>query len=87
VAQWLTLAILILSVVIVPVLVTMLRMSIRWTRVEAKLEQLVLDVKKLVVDKDRTHQELQQQATNDRQATDKRLRWLEEFLWKRGSQS
>lgn len=64
-------------------LVYMMRMAMRWARVEHGLEDLVTDVKQLVADKDRVHAEIVTTMREDRAATDRRLRWLEEHLWKR----
>jgi hypothetical protein len=65
-----------------------------WTRMEIRLESLANSVEKLVVDKDRVHNEIvarEQEVHNemlsqmreDRNATNLRLRWLEEHLWNR----
>jgi len=64
-------------------LVYLFRGAMRWATVEHRLEDLVDDVKKLVADKDRVHTEMLTTIREDRAATDKRLRWLEEHLWKR----
>jgi hypothetical protein len=85
--QWLTLAVAILSVIIVPLLVALFRVMTKFTRLEMKLDQVFSDLQELVHDKDRVHEEITRQMTDDRKATDRRLRWLEEHLWKRGSQN
>lgn len=59
-------------------------MMMRWTKVETQLERLLEDVKELVDNKERDHAAMMEQMRNDRVATDRRLRWLEEHLWKRG---
>jgi hypothetical protein len=71
-----------LSIVFIPMMIMLYRGIVKWTRVESKLEELGSDIKQLVVDKDKTHAEIIRQMTNDRQATDRRLRWLEENVWK-----
>lgn len=45
--------------------------AMRWARTEQQLEELVKDVKQLVQDKDHVHEQF-----------DRRMRWLEENLWK-----
>ena len=80
--QRLTIILAFISMVGIPTLVFSFRMMAKWTRVQDKLEELVLDVKQLVEDKDRAHHEIATTIREDRAATDKRLRWLEENLWK-----
>lgn len=58
------------------------RVTVKWTRIEARLEGVAENLQKIVADKDRVHQEITTQITNDRAVTDKRLRWLEEHIWK-----
>lgn len=43
-------------------------------------------MRQLVENKDRIHAEMLGQMREDRQATDRRLRWLEEYLWRRGGE-
>lgn len=71
-----------LSVLIIPAVIMLVRITVKWTRVESALEDLVGDVKKLVEDKDKAHQELYNIMKEDRNNADRRLRWLEETLWK-----
>jgi hypothetical protein len=66
-------------------MVLVLRVVIKWTKTEAKLEALAQDMRELVEAKDKIHREMYTTMREDRAATDKRLRWLEENLWgKRG---
>lgn len=58
------------------------RGAVKWTKVEDKLENLVGDVRELVSEKDNTHKSMIAQMRDDRTASDRRLRWLEENLWK-----
>lgn len=67
------------------IIVYILRLAVRWARVEHQLEDLVSDVKQLVNDKDKVHQALYESMREDRNATNIRLRWLEEHLWGRRS--
>lgn len=85
--QRFTLLILVISGVFIPMVIVLYRGIVKWTRTEDKLDQLILEVEKLVKDKDETHKQMLSQMTNDRAATDRRLRWLEENVWKRGTRS
>jgi hypothetical protein len=82
--QRLTLILAFITVIALPSLAFSLRMMAKWTRVETKLEELIRNMEKLVLDKDRVHQTMQGEIRDDRAATDKRLRWLEEYLWRKG---
>ena len=73
----------IVSVLILPILVVSIRMLVRWTRIQDQLSRLVDEMKDIVADKDRVHSEIYKQMGEDRRATDLRLRWLEEHIWKR----
>lgn len=71
-----------LAVIFIPLLIALIRGIVKWTRVEDKLDELVKDMSQLIKDKDATHEAMLRQMTDDRSATDRRLRWLEENLWK-----
>lgn len=73
------------AIVIIPLIVLLVRITQKWTRVEGKLETLANNMDKLVKDKDAIHTEMISQMRDDRKATDRRLRWLEEHLWKGSS--
>lgn len=64
---------------------TLVRVVAKWTRTEDKISNLAEDMQDLVKDKDRVHSEMLAQMREDRSATDRRLRWLEEHLWRGGS--
>lgn len=80
--QLLALMISALAVIFIPLLIALIRGIVKWTRVEDKLDELVKDMSQLIKDKDATHEAMLRQMTDDRSATDRRLRWLEENLWK-----
>lgn len=82
--EWTTVALSVLTLIVVPLAAVVVRLIIRLTRREDKLDRLVDDVRKLVEDKDRIHGEMYRTMRDDRAATDRRLRWLEENLWKNG---
>lgn len=80
--EWISVILTILAVIIVPTLALVLRLTIRWTRTEGTLTGLAEDMRTLVQDKDKVHAEMYRTMREDRAATDRRLRWLEEHLWK-----
>lgn len=80
--EWTTVALGLLSVLIIPTLVLVVRIVVRMTQRDGQLDRLVADVRKLVDDKDKVHNEMYRTMRDDRAATDRRLRWLEEHLWK-----
>lgn len=75
------------SVILIPVLILLFRISTKWTKTEDKLDAIAKDMDDLVRDKDKVHMELASQMREDRTVTDRRLRWLEENLWKYGIRS
>lgn len=79
--QILTLAITILALLIAPMLGLLIKLTIKWTRVEVKVAELVDDMKTVINAKEKVHTEMYSQMKEDRAATDKRLRWLEENVW------
>lgn len=82
--EWGALALTVVAVLLIPLLALTYRLVIKWTKAEAKLDETVKDLGELVARKDQAHKWLYEQMTNDRDATDKRLRWLEENLWHEG---
>lgn len=85
--QRLTLILTAIGIVFIPTLAFIIRATVKWTRVEDKLAEMVDDMKKIVDDKDKTHTDMLRQMTDDRRATDRRLRWLEENLWNKGNKN
>lgn len=81
--DWIMLVLSVLSLLLIPILGLTLRLVVKWTRAEARLESLADDMRELVADKDKTHAEIITTMREDRAATDKRLRWLEENVWNR----
>lgn len=78
----LTVILFVISILVLPTLALMVRIVIKWTRMEAKMEEVTQDLRAIVESKDQVHREITEQMGRDREATDKRLRWLEEHLWK-----
>jgi hypothetical protein len=79
--DWLMLVMSVISILLIPTLALVFRLVVKWTKAEARLEDLADDMRKLVTDKDKTHTEMLTAMREDRASTDKRLRWLEENLW------
>jgi len=77
-----TLVLGVLTAFVIPLLTILIRITTKWTKVETKLDNLIEEVKSIVADKDKTHLEMYSQMREDRSVTDKRLRWLEENVWK-----
>lgn len=72
----------IITSLLIPLIVLLVRGAIKWTRVESKIDHAISELGSIVADKDRVHQEIYTQMREDRAATDRRLRWLEEHLWR-----
>ena len=72
-----------MGIIFIPMLIMLYRGIVKWTRTEDKLDELVRSVSQLVKDKDQTHDLMLKQMADDRRATDGRLRWLEEYVWKK----
>lgn len=66
----LTLAISVLALLMIPLIGLLIRLVIKWTRTEYRLDTLSDDIKELIA-----------QTRDDRKANNDRLRWLEENLW------
>lgn len=77
-----TLVLSVTAVLVIPLAIVLIRGAVKWTRVEAKLDQAIARLDQIVHDKDQTHNAMMQQMTDDRRATDRRLRWLEENVWR-----
>lgn len=75
-----------MGILVIPSIGLLIHIIIKWTRSEDRLDRVIADLDKLIKDKDSTHQAIIQQLADDRKATDRRLRWLEEHLWKRNDQ-
>ena len=72
------------SMFILPMLAIILRVMSRWVKTEDKLDILVGNVRELVIYKDREHDEMLAQMKLDRDATNIRLRYLEEYFMSHG---
>lgn len=72
----------ILAVIVIPFMIALIRITIKWTRIEERLNELTADMKELVENKDKVHSDIINTMSNDREATNRRLRWVEEHIWK-----
>lgn len=70
------------AVIVIPTLALVVRMTIRATRMDVTLSALAKDMHALVADKDKVHAEMFRTMREDRAVTDRRLRWLEEHVWR-----
>lgn len=86
-ANWIIVILTFISVVLVPILIILYRGAVKWTKTEDRLGVLIEDVKELVQDKGKVHAELLEQMRVDREATDRRLRYIEEFWMAQGRQA
>lgn len=81
--ELLTLTLGVISSLLIPLMVILIRGAIKWARVESKLDHAIEELRSISADKDRVHTEIYSQMREDREVTNKRLRWLEEHLWNR----
>jgi hypothetical protein len=77
----------ILAIIVIPLVILLFRITIKWTQTEDKITEIAADLRDMIADKEKVHSELNQQMREDRAATDRRLRWLEENLWGKGKAS
>jgi hypothetical protein len=82
--QWSAIILTVFSALLLPALAIMYRGAVKWTRTEDRLATLVEDVRELIADKDKVHAEILEQMRVDRDATDRRLRYIEEFWMDNG---
>lgn len=81
--EYFSVAIAIVTVLLIPLVVLLIRGAVKWTRVEGKLDGAIVKLGEIVQSKDRDHAELAAQMREDRKATDERLRRLEDHVWPR----
>lgn len=85
--DWAVILMSVVSVLLIPAIILMINVSMKWTRAQDRIENLTDDVQELIRQKDKVHADMLTQMREDRTATDRRLRWLEENLWRYGSRS
>lgn len=82
--EWIMITLTTATSLLIPAVIIMIRGAVKWTRTEDQLAHLVARVGDLVEDKDEVHREILEQMRLDREATNTRLRYLEEFWMDRG---
>lgn len=96
VLPWANFVLVVLGVIVIPLLVFVVKGLVRDQEIAMDLKKVTADVERLVKDKDLTHQLMREEVKQvttairedirlDRDATNKRLRWLEEHLWNRSA--
>jgi hypothetical protein len=80
----LTLLLTVVSILLIPTLALIIRITRKWTRVEDRLDRVVKDLDKLVTDKDKVHAAIIATMKHDREVMDRRVVWLERNIWSRG---
>lgn len=78
--QWIIAFLTFVSVIMIPTLFFLVRGAMKWTHVTDKLDELIIDMKQVVTDKEHAHAELYAQMRADREVTDRRLRFIEEAM-------
>lgn len=84
VTTWIQVGLGIVGVLFIPVIVLLFRGAIKWTRTEDKLDHAVSEIHELVESKDKVHAAMFEQMRADREATNRRLEWLERAWMERG---
>jgi hypothetical protein len=72
-----SLLLVIISVILIPALMLLVKVSGKWT-------QMSDDIKHLVDNNDAAHREIMKQMSLDREVTNKRIRWFEEYFMRHG---
>lgn len=83
--QYLEIILTILAVLILPGIGLMIRSAVRSARLESDVRNVIEDVKQVIMAETEAHKEIYAQMREDRKASNQRLSWLEQNLWKRGS--
>lgn len=73
--EWVTTVLTVLAVLALPALALVVRLTVRLTVMTDKITALAQG-------EEQAHSEMYRTMREDRAATDRRLRWLEENLWK-----
>ena len=79
-AGWLIALLTLVFLVMSAILGMLVRSVQKFTRVEVRQDVLIRDVSALVESKDKTHQAMLEQMRLDRDATNQRLRYIEEWF-------
>lgn len=71
----------VIAVLMIPLIRLIWGAGQKQQQIEDKQVELIKNMERLIADKDAVHREIIQTIREDREATNKRLRWLEENLW------
>lgn len=72
-------------VVLLAILGVLFRATTRWTKLETSVRHMEQSATDSQTQNRQVHIEIYQQMREDRAATDRRLRWLEEHIWNMGT--
>jgi hypothetical protein len=81
VTEWIPISISALSVILIPLVVLLWRVAVGITKTGDQINGIEKDLRELVEHKEKDHADIYVQMREDRNATNIRLRWLEENLW------
>jgi hypothetical protein len=79
-----TLVLSVIGILLIPLIRMAWLAMVRWISTETQLKQLVKDVGTLVENQDTVHSAIYKQMQIDREATNTRLRYLEEYFMNHG---
>jgi hypothetical protein len=69
----------------IALLTYVIRAAMRIAKTEERVTDMMSDIQKIVESKEKDHRQLADALKSVYESTDRRLRWLEENTWKRGS--
>jgi uncharacterized protein YoxC len=82
-AELLTIIITALALLILPALAFLVRITVKWQRVEDNLKEVTDDLTEIVKENAGAHKELYKLTKGMQEALDRRIRWLEQNVWNR----
>jgi hypothetical protein len=85
VLNWLAFIISAMGVIMIPAIALLFRGAIKWSRTEGKLDVVIQKVSEIVADKDKVHSDLYNAIREDRNATNRRLEYLERIWIEKGN--
>lgn len=74
----------VIGILLIPLMSIMIRGAVKWTRTEGSLNDLVTATREKNRRDDKVHEEMYAQMRIDREATNTRLRYLEEYFMSHG---
>lgn len=74
----------IIAVILIPGVALLVRGTMKWTHTSDKIDNMANSMEQIVTNNDAAHQAIINQMTNDREATNRRLRWFEEYFMQNG---